>query len=234
MHPPVTSTVLALFALVLFVILGFVEVGIIRLAYEKLGISHRKILLLLLITIFGSYINIPIAKIPAKAMIQDQVITYWGMPYVVPPVLEAHYSIIAINVGGALIPFAMCLYLLFRTREILSAVAATAVVGAVVYHFARIVPGLGIAIPAIVPALVAAGSAYVFNPRHAPIVAFIAGTMGSLIGADVINLLKVPDLSTPVASIGGAGTFDGVFISGVVAVLLASLSRRPKLAVQAA
>ena len=234
MHPPVTSPVLALFALVLIAILGFVEVGVIKLAYEKLGISHRTIILLLLMTLFGSYINIPIARIPAKEMIQDQVITFWGMPYVVPHVLEPRYSVIAINVGGALIPVAICLYLLFKTRDIPSALAATAVVSAVVYHFSRIVPGVGIAVPPIAPALVAAGAAYLFNRRHAPAIAYIAGTIGCLVGADVINLIKIPELSAPMASIGGAGTFDGIFISGVVAVLLASLPRRPKSALQSA
>jgi len=227
MYPPVTSPILFLFALVLVVLLGFVEVGVIKLAYEKLDISHRTIILLLLMTIFGSYINIPIARIPAKAMIQDQVITFWGMPYVVPRILEPRHSIVAINVGGALIPVAICLYLLFKTRAIPSALAATAVVTGVVYHFSRIVPGVGIAVPPMAPALVAAGAAYLFNRRHASALAYIAGTIGCLLGADILNLIKIPELSAPMASIGGAGTFDGVFISGVVAVLLASLPRRP-------
>jgi hypothetical protein len=34
---------------------------------------------------------------------------------------------------------------------------------------------------------------------------------------------KIHGLGAPVASIGGAGTFDGVFLVGIVAVLLASL-----------
>ena len=47
--------------------------------------------------------------------------------------------------------------------------------------------------------------------------------MGTLIGADIMNLGKIQGLGAPVASIGGAGTFDGVFLVGIVAVLLAAL-----------
>ena len=59
--------------------------------------------------------------------------------------------------------------------------------------------------------------------RRAAPLAYIAGSLGTLIGADLLNLGKVRGLGAPVASIGGAGTFDGVFLVGIVAVLLASL-----------
>ena len=59
--------------------------------------------------------------------------------------------------------------------------------------------------------------------------AYIAGGLGTLIGADLTNLDKVRGLGAPVASIGGAGTFDGIFLTGILAVLLAGLyhPRRP-------
>ena len=56
--------------------------------------------------------------------------------------------------------------------------------------------------------------------------AYIGGSLGTLIGADLLNLDKLRGLGAPIASIGGAGTFDGVFLTGVVAVLIASLSRQ--------
>jgi len=58
--------------------------------------------------------------------------------------------------------------------------------------------------------------------------AYIAGSLGTLIGADLTNLDKVRGLGAPVASIGGAGTFDGIFLTGILAVLLASLYARPR------
>ncbi len=51
----------------------------------------------------------------------------------------------------------------------------------------------------------------------------MAGTFGTLVGADLLNMPRVRRLQAPVVSIGGAGTFDGVFLTGLVAVLLASL-----------
>jgi len=221
MYPPVISPILGLFALILFAMLAFIEVGVIEVAYEKLGLTHRTATLLLFMMIIGSYINIPIHKMPAGSLIQDQIVTFWGVPYVVPHAQEPHYTVIAINVGGALIPAVICLYLLFTNQVLGSAAAATAVVAAVVYHFSQIVPGVGIAVPTLIPGLLAVAAACLFNRRQAPIVAYIAGTMGCLLGADIMNLTSMPSLNAPVASIGGAGTFDGVFVSGVVAVLLA-------------
>jgi uncharacterized membrane protein len=59
-----------------------------------------------------------------------------------------------------------------------------------------------------------------WNP--APL-AYIAGSLGTLIGADLMNLGRVRSLGAPVASIGGAGKFDGIFLTGFVAVLLTTL-----------
>ena len=55
--------------------------------------------------------------------------------------------------------------------------------------------------------------------------AYIGGSLGTLIGADLLNLGNIRGLGAPVASIGGAGTFDGIFLIGIVAVLIASLSQ---------
>jgi uncharacterized membrane protein len=65
--------------------------------------------------------------------------------------------------------------------------------------------------------------AMVLSRENAAALAYIAGSMGTLIGADLTNLDKVRGLGAPVASIGGAGTFDGIFLTGILAVLLASL-----------
>jgi uncharacterized membrane protein len=55
------------------------------------------------------------------------------------------------------------------------------------------------------------------------VIAYMGGVLGTLIGADLNNLGRVADLGAPVVSIGGAGTFDGVFLTGILAVLLAGL-----------
>lgn len=42
-----------------------------------------------------------------------------------------------------------------------------------------------------------------------------------LIGADLLRLSDMRGLAVPMAAIGGAGSFDGIFLSGTIAVLLA-------------
>jgi uncharacterized membrane protein len=86
---------------------------------------------------------------------------------------------------------------------------------------ARPVPGLGIAVPALLPGVFAVLVAALLHPAAIAGLAYAGGTLGALAGADLANLRKVRDLGAPVASIGGAGTFDGVFLTGVIAVLLA-------------
>lgn len=85
------------------------------------------------------------------------------------------------------------------------------------------VPGLGIAEPALVPPLVTAGVALLLSRKYAPLLAYVGGSLGTLIGADLLNIDKIQGLGAPVASIGGAGTFDGIFLTAIVAVLLASI-----------
>ncbi|WP_341537186.1 DUF1614 domain-containing protein [Methanosarcina barkeri] len=90
--------------------------------------------------------------------------------------------------------------------------------------------GIGIATPALVPPLAAALAAILLTSIiHIPncpidqcrvVVAYTGGVLGTLIGADLLNLGKIKNLGAPVASIGGAGTFDGIFLSGFIALLL--------------
>src|SRR5207302_2776156 len=97
-------------------------------------------------------------------------------------------------------------------------------VAAVCHILAQPVPGLGIALPVFVPPISTAIVALLLSRRDAAPLAYIGGSMGTLIGADLFNLDKVQGLGAPVASIGGAGTFDGIFLTGILAVLLAGLA----------
>jgi len=70
-------------------------------------------------------------------------------------------------------------------------------------------------------------TALLVRRREAAPLAYIGGSMGTLIGADLLNLDKAQGLGAPVISIGGAGTFDGIFVTGVLAVLIAGFAGRP-------
>jgi uncharacterized membrane protein len=88
------------------------------------------------------------------------------------------------------------------------------------------VPGIGIAIPSPVPPIIASTVALLLARTNVAAVAYVSGSLGTLIGADLLNLGRIQGLGAPVVSIGGAGTFDGVFLTGIIAVLLASFSGR--------
>lgn len=83
--------------------------------------------------------------------------------------------------------------------------------------------GVGIVLPGLVPPVVAALAALAIDEPVAPALAYVAGVLGTLVGADLLNLPRIRKLGAPVASIGGAGTFDGIFLSGLIAVLIAGL-----------
>ena len=149
------------------------------------------------------------------------------MHYVIPVVVEWPGTIIAVNVGGAVIPGLLSLYLLARNRLWGLGLIAIVAVTVVCHILAEPVPGLGIALPVFVPPASAAIVALLLSRRYAAPLAYIGGSLGTLIGADLLNLGKVQGLGAPVASIGGAGTFDGIFLTGILAVLLASIFSQP-------
>jgi uncharacterized membrane protein len=116
-------------------------------------------------------------------------------------------------------------YLIVKNRLYFPSLAGVTIAAAVFHHMAHAVPGIGIALPVLVPALVAIGIAIFLSWEHAPAMAYIVGTLGTLIGADLTNLKKIQGLGAPVASIGGSGTFDSIFLIGIMAVLLAGLMK---------
>jgi uncharacterized membrane protein len=118
-------------------------------------------------------------------------------------------------------------YLLIRYRLWLQASLAVACIATVSHLLARPVTGLGIVVPVFVPAVATAITAWMLSRRYAAALAYIGGSIGTLVGADLLNLGRLQALGAPVASIGGAGTFDGIFLTGVLAVLIAGLTRGP-------
>lgn len=214
--------VLALF-IILIVVVALVELRILRYAYERMGVNPRYVMVIMLLSLFGSSINIPVAELPPERMVSHRVVDFYGVRYVIPEVEETQRTILAVNVGGALIPTLLSLYLLIENGLYLRGLIATAVVTVVVHLLARPIPGVGIAVPTFAPPLLAAGVALILSWRRAPQLAYIAGSLGTLIGADILNLDKIRGLGAPIASIGGAGTFDGVFLTGILAVLLAGV-----------
>jgi uncharacterized membrane protein len=216
--------ILALFAILIFVVI-LVELEILRHAYERMGIPPRYVLAVLLLSLLGSAINIPVAEFPPEKVLSGAEVDFYGVREVIPVVREWPGTILAVNVGGALIPVILSLYLVIKNKLYLRGVLAVGVVTLVTHILARPVRGVGISLPIFIPPIVAAFAAMVLGWRQAAPLAYIAGSLGTLIGADLLNIYNVQGLGAPVASIGGAGTFDGIFLTGIVAVLLSPVAR---------
>jgi len=195
-------------------------------AFARLGFSPITGTLVFLMSLFGSAINIPVAKITSRNPIfAEHVVYFYGIPYKIPFVSEQS-TVIAVNFGGAVIPTLISIYEFLRilsfglTNIALLTIVGIIIVSIVVHAFAKPIKGLGIAVPFFIPPIITAIVAMLLSKQYAPIIAYVSGTLGTLIGADLLNLNKVSDLGAPVVSIGGAGTFDGVFLTGILSTLL--------------
>ena len=224
-YPPLIMFVMVIFFLITLFFLPLLWFGVVGNAFVNLGLPPDAVFWLLILTLLGSLVNLPLTTIESHEMAAGRVISYFGMRVRLPPTRLKRHTVLAVNVGGALVPTALSVYLLVQiTRAIGISWGLLAVLGlvtAVMYQLARPVKGLGIAVPGLVPPIVAALGAWLLGPEpfRAPC-AYIASTMGTLIGADLLNLRQISQMGAPVASIGGAGTFDAIFLSGIIAVLL--------------
>ncbi len=201
--------------IILPLVIILVLVGVITISFEKLGISPTGAILLLLATLAGSLINIPVSR---RRITEEPSLAFRQYFFYLPP--RVNEQVVAINVGGALIPTGFAIYL-FPRAELVPTIIGVAACATVARIFARPVPGVGILMPAWIPPLLAAGLAFLLARSNPAPVAYISGALGTLIGADLLNWPSYRKLGAHVISIGGAGVFDGIFLSGIVAALLA-------------
>lgn len=218
---PLAAPFLLGLVLVVALVIVLIEINALKYVYEKIGIDRRYVFAILMLSLLGSYINIPVAQLPPERMVANREVVFFGMRYVVPVVEQWPGTVLALNLGGAIVPTLLSIYLLVVNRLYVSAAIGVAIMTALVHWMATPVPGVGIAVPTFIPPLLAAGVALTLSRRSAPALAYIAGSLGTLIGADLLNLGRLQGLGAPIASIGGAGTFDGIFLTGILAVLLA-------------
>jgi uncharacterized membrane protein len=216
-----------IFFLALALVFGLLELGAINYAFHALGLPPHAAFWALIISLLGSYINIPVSRIEdAGDPSASDVVGYFGMRYRVPGHLATGRStVVAINLGGAIVPLCICAWILAANPAVLlQTMLGTGIVTLLVHRSARPIAGVGIATPIFIPPIVAALVGMLLSggaPHHADAIAYTSGVLGTLIGADLMNLGRLRELGAPVASIGGAGTFDGIFLTGIVAVLLA-------------
>ena len=134
---------------------------------------------------------------------------------------------VSVNIGGALVPFGVAVYLLIKTdtaREFWRAVAGSVVTAGIVYALGQVLPDEPEKItvdPNYVYGIAAGVVAYILGRSRRA--AFICGVLGVLladIAVGVVNYIKGIDQTL---MLGGAGAMDVVVLSGLIAVLLAEI-----------
>ncbi len=208
---------LALFAFALLAVIAF---NIVTTGFERAGVPRGMAGSLVVVSLAGSLVNIPLRVRDVPGEPQQFRIGHYV--FFRPPVMQR--QVIAINVGGAVIPLVLSAWVLAENQSFWQTGVATVTVGLVTNRIARRVPGKGIEMPALLPPAVAALSALILSAGagggEATAIAYASGTVGTLVGADLLNLRNLRDMGPGMMSIGGAGVFDGVFLSGIVAAFL--------------
>lgn len=215
--------------LMLLCLLPVFLVDVMHAALERLHLSPLGATLAVLGILVGSLINLPVYRIDRLAQQPDYTFGAFGVGMFSPQLRWVRMqTVIAVNVGGCVVPTLLAAHQMMyltsaggRTQGLMLLVTAANIF--VCYRVARPVPGVGIMMPGLISPLISVGLTWLLGvpaEARAP-VAFVAGVTGPLIGADLLNLRRISGLSIGVLSIGGAGTFDGIVLSGVLAALLA-------------
>ena len=231
----VSAGALSVLAILLFVgliivLIPLLILGVIGAAFTKLGFSWIAAIAVVLLMLFGSYVNIPVYTIKRDMIrVSPDTISVYGAdtPWSPAPVWDTRISI---NLGGAILPVCISLYLLYQavlitgTSLLVPVGAGVLLVALITFVATRPVPGVGLQVPLIIPALAALlMGMLLFGGAGIPatVLAFVSGTTGTLLGGNLAQLHRIKDLEVPDVSIGGAGTFGAIFICCILPALIA-------------
>ncbi|MFW6111186.1 MAG: DUF1614 domain-containing protein [Thermoproteota archaeon] len=192
-------------------------------AFHLLGFDPVTTVFLFFLSLVGSVINLPVYTVKTKEVVPvTSFSSFYGFIYPHARRRErVRETTVALNLGGALIPILISVYLILTHP----ALWGQYLIGAILicflsYKLARPIPGVGITMPALVPPIASALIALLIPGGPATAIAYVSGVIGVLVGADLFNLNQTAKAGTKVLSIGGAGTFDGIFLTGIISVIL--------------
>ena len=235
MNSKILSFPLALPFFVLLLLLPFFLLAIVALTNvpasiivgNALGISPPVALAAYLTILVGSLVNIPVYEFKSDSVQGSQVFPHLGTRYTLPA-WHGKRTVVALNLGGCVIPALISLYFAL-TLPLLQLLICTIVVSLGVYYFSHPVRSVGVTVPVFITPLlaiiIACVSLYLGNiPLHEMArLAFASGALGTIIGADLLHIRTIRKLGADLVSIGGAGTFDGILLTGIAATILAAI-----------
>jgi uncharacterized membrane protein len=176
-----------------------------------------------------SPVNIVLKEVKKRDLSQSYDVVYvFGIPFYVPKLsLSYTTTLIAFNIGGALIPLLLSLTLLFYLfSKIFLILINIILITAISKYFSKVIPGVGVVMHPLIPPIFSTIISYILffhQPILVPVSAYIGSVFGTLIGADLLNLRKIIEASPQIVSIGGMGSFDGIFLSGLFSVVFGEL-----------
>lgn len=226
LFPPLILPLFLLLIILPFVMLLFVFTGtaVFKLVF---GVDSNTALLIFLMIILGSMVNIPIYEREGGGYVRQY--SFFGFIYTVR---ERRNVVIAVNLGGCVFPSILALKALSDLLPYIgfwqwfSVFLFTSIV---IYSMARPVPGVGIVVPMLIPPLTASLFSFLVLAMSGqsllllPKLSFSTGVLSALFGADILHLKDLDKIGSGVVSIGGAGTFDGIFLTGIFAVIFSIL-----------
>lgn len=213
---------LVIFFLITLFFAAMIQVHVFEIAFAKLGISREISVLLIVGTLLGSGVNLPVYSVPNHAAGHFAMLPERKMIWEVYQPARDGKTVIAVNVGGCVLPVILSFYFIsLQLINPINVLLGVSVIAGLSYKFSRLIAGLGVGMPILLAPLAAALLAFLLEPEHAAQLAYISGVLGVLIGADILRINAMAALGAPIAAIGGAGTFDGIFITGIIAALLA-------------
>lgn len=228
-----------LFLVGLFFLFIFLPVSMVAEAFSKLGLTPAQGILMLMAILIGRTVNFPVFTSERMVIVTKPQTIQYTMDASGRPVQleqdnanELKKQVFAVNLGGFILPLLLCFTFLIRmhlndqTDGVYGYIGfAMLMVAGGCYVMTKADPFTGLRVPLIMPALMTFISVFFFVPEpFRPVAAYVAGTMGTIIGGNLAPLFtpRVRNaVGTPQVSIGGAGTFGGVFVAGILAVLLA-------------
>jgi uncharacterized membrane protein len=231
------ASVGALSVLAILLVVGLIIIliplfllGMIGAAFTKLGFSWISAIIVVLLMLFGSSVNIPLYRFKrdmVRVAPDTTAVFGSGSPWTADPVWE---TVISLNLGGAILPVCISLYLLYQAVSITSTSlmvpvgAGILIVALITFVSTRPVPGVGLRVPLLIPALTALLMGMLLfggTGVSAIVVAFVSGIIGTLLGGNIARLKSIRDLEVPEMSIGGAGTFSAIFICCILPAIIA-------------
>ena len=195
-----------------------------------IGIQPSLALTLTLGSLLTSYVNVEVAEVTYYVPFNPfmDLMKLFPIPIIIQRVDKLFLEV---NIGGAVIPMVVSIYLIitYLIHDLLILVSfllSLAISSMVIWRSARLIPGIGITLPTALPVFLTLIFTLISTAvlRANPLAfSYSLGSLSTLVGADILNIRRVIRYMRGYVSIGGAGVFDGIYVTGLVSLILASI-----------